>query len=129
MFDVIGLRMVPLPEIELKMRLTVAPHRSFVLCAGEDMFYIWKRNGLESPVYTVFFKKSPASIDALCKGINCFCFSSDSKVAVVAYVCSDGVRFSLFDSKVFILDLHTGSYKLVNLQLYVHQPFKVVLHP
>ena len=120
-FDVMCLREVILPEIEPKMRLTVAPRRSFVLCPGEDMIYIWKRNAVEAPVYTVFFKKLPTCIDTQLKGISCCCFSSDSKVAVVAYQ----TYLDKFVYEVSIHDLDTGSYKVVRWESFCYRPFKL----
>ena len=121
-FDVVGFREVTLPEIEPEMRLTVSPRCSYILGAGEDMFYIWKRNGEEAPVYTIFFKSSQTKILMDNERISCCCFSSNSKVAVVAYAYLDG---EMEVSKVSIHDLDTGSYKLVTWEFFCHNPFKL----
>ena len=119
-FDVVALREFTLPEIEPEMRLTVSPCCSYVLGAREDMFYIWKRNGEEAPVYTIFFKASQSNIRMHYDGISCCCFSSDSKVAVVAYL-SGYVEVS----EVSIHDLDTGSYLLVPLEFCYYDAFKL----
>ena len=116
-FDVISLREVTLPEIEPKMRLTVSRCCSFVLGTGMNMFNIWKRNEVEAHVFTVFFKGPPTTIDAHCVGVTCGCFSSDTKVAVVAY--------SDLDEHVSVHDLDTGSYKLVKLEPRYYYPIRV----
>ena len=118
-FDVVGFREVTLPEIEPKMRLTVSPCCSYVLGAGEDMIYIWKRNG-EAPVYTIFFKASQTNILMHDDSMSCCCFSSDSKVAVVAYLNGD-----MEVSEVSIHDLDTGNYKLVSWESFCYDPFKL----
>ena len=118
-FDVVGFREVTLPEIEPEMRLTVSPRCSYILGAEEDMFYIWKRNGEEAPVYTIFFKSSQTKILMDNKRISRCCFSSGSKVAVVAYLGRMEV------SEVSIHDLDTGCYKLVTLELECFNPFKL----
>ena len=119
-FHVVGFREVTLPEIEPEMRLTVSPRCSYILGAGEDMFYIWKRNGEEAPVYTIFFKPSQTNILMHDDSISCCCFSSDSKVAVVAYLNGD-----MEVSEVSIHDLDTGSYKLVSWESFCYDPFKL----
>ena len=120
-FDAVCLREVTLPEIRPEMRLTVSPRCSYVLGFGIYMFYIWKRNEVEAPVYSVFFEGSRTNIGIGYRRIGCCCFSSDSKVAVVVYRGLDK-----FDFAASIHDLDTGSYKLVmgEFLLYRHvKPF------
>ena len=119
LFDVVALREFTLPEIEPEMRLTVSPCRSYLLGARKDMFYIWKRNGEEAPVYTIFVKSSQTKILMDNEGISCCCFSSDSKVAVVAYHGNNPVH------EVSIHDLDTGIPTLVSLEWSVFAAFKL----
>ena len=114
------MREFTLPEIEPEMRLTVSPCCSYVLGAGEDMYYIWKRNGKEAPVSTIFFKSSQTKILMDYRRISCCCFSSDSKVAVVAY------RDAFMTvHEVSLHELDTGNYKLVSLEFSYRDAFKL----
>ena len=124
-FDVIGLQEVTLPEIEPKVRVTVSPRCSYVLGAGDNMFYIWKRNGVDAPVCTVVFKESLSIREARCKGMNCCCFTSDFKFAIAVVAYFNDNRIETLDFQVSIHDLDTGSYQIATLGPHFYDPFKL----
>ena len=118
-------REVTLPGIEPQMSISVSPGASFVLGNGKYDYYIWKRNTEEAGVYEMFFTRS-ATRDPYA---SVFCFSSDSKVAVIA---SGSVDF-LEQSQ--IIDLDSGYHERVlfnpprdsNYKLFCINKYRIVI--
>jgi WD40 repeat protein len=118
-------REVTLPGIELQMSVSVSAGASFVCGKGKYDYYIWKRNTEEAGVYELFFTRSARQNPS----DSVFCFSSDSKVAVVA---SGSVDF-LEQSQ--IIDLDSGYHKRVlfnpprdsNYKLFCINKYRIVI--
>jgi WD40 repeat protein len=105
-------QMVTLPQIEPNMMITISSRCSFVFGSGKSMFYIWKRIRVKPPVYKVFFKESHSKRNALCDSQRHCAFSSNSKIAVIAYPYDfkDNLGFGQ-DFQIIYLD--TGNYKTI----------------
>ena len=103
-----GRQLVPLPEIQPEMSITVSPGGRFVFGGCALKYYIWKKNIYEG--YEVFFC-SESSTHYMTT--NECCFSSDSKVAVV---------FTRSRVKFEIVDLNTGNHYIVPFDRSIRSP-------
>ncbi|CAB4017174.1 E3 ubiquitin- ligase DZIP3 [Paramuricea clavata] len=118
-------REVILPGIELQMSISVSPGASFVLGYGKYNYYIWKINAEEAGVYEIFFTSSATRGPS----DSVFCFSSDSKVAVVASGEVDYLEQSQ------IIDLDSGYHKRVffnptcdsNYKLFCINKYRIII--
>jgi WD40 repeat protein len=110
---VADMQMVNLPRVHPNMMITVSPRCSFVFGSGKKMFYIWKRNEAEAPVYEVFFRGYSRDNVGGC------CFNSLSNVAVVAHIpFLPHIPLLYFQ----IIDLDTGKYKTARFQCPLTHP-------
>ena len=129
-------KVVVLPEIQPMMSIAVSSRASFVLGAGIDGYFLWKKNEAQPSVYNVFVRFEHSSrgtwlFFGLPVRYEC-CFSNDSKFALVSFVMWLRRRFIVIDVDTGILamdEIHDGKKRRLCLAIpKVFCTDRVVIH-